>query len=473
MNHCIDSKTKARYFDLVIRNADVYTGLDHFFGDIAISNGKIVKLAKNLGAAKKDINANGSLVLPGGIDSHCHIDQPTGDSSRMADDFSSGTRSALCGGTTTIIPFALQEKGDSLIHTVTNYHVKATGHAFCDYGFHIIITDIRNGETLQEITRLAKIGYTSFKIYMTYESLKMSDYDILEILSVISQVNGVAMIHAENDECIRWLTDQLIKSKKTVARFHAVSRPEIVEAEAVYRAITLGEISGSTVLIVHVSSRQAFENISNAKMRGCNVYAETCPQYLFLTKDDLERHGEIISGRYICSPPPRDKENQKYVWENLINGNVDIFSSDHAPFNDDCCGKRIPESKQGFHKIPNGLPGLETRLALLLSEVLTRKNISINDFVKITALNQAKLFGLYPKKGVISVGSDADIVIWKKRKVIIRNKNLHHAVNYTPYEKMEVQVWPEVVFLRGNIVFKYPNFVPDIPEGEFLKRNSR
>lgn len=459
-------------YDIVIKNSEIYNFNNSFFGDIGIIGEKIAKIGCNLHPAKMYIDAENCLVLPGGIDSHCHIDQPTGDESTMADDFYSASRSALCGGTTTFIPFALQEKGVSLNNAVMNYHLKAKNKSFCDYGFHVIITDFCKGDILQEIKHLCENGYNSFKIYMTYENLKMSDYEILEILSALSVNNAVALIHAENDDCIRWLTNRLVKERKISAKYHVQSRPEIIENEAVYRVISYGELTNCRILVVHISSNVAFENINLDKLRGVKIFAETCPQYLFLTSDDLYCHGDEESGRYICSPPPRDKKNQKLIFKQIFNGNVDIFSSDHAPFNDDITGKRISESKLGFHKIPNGLPGLETRMALLLSKIIDHESMSINDFVKMTSYNQARLFGLWPQKGSISVGSDADIVIWKKGKYTIRNEFLHHAVDYTPYEGMEVLIWPNVVLLRGKVMVDRMKFVDTNPNGLFVPRFS-
>lgn len=456
--------------DLKLINCHVFTENDEFYGDISIKNGKIVSLYKCDLIAKNIIDIQNNLVLPGGVDTHCHLDQPTGNSSEMADNFTSGSKSAVCGGTTTIVPFALQQKGQTLCESINNYHIKSNNNSYCDFSFHVIITDINNGKIIEELSALIEKGYSSYKIYMTYDDLKLNDHDILIILEAISKNYGMTLIHAENDECISWLTNKLISQGLKNPFYHSVSRPESIECEAVYRAATFCEIVNARMLIVHVSSRKAFEIIAEAKKNNITIYAETCPHYLFLSADDLNCDDIKESAKYICSPPPRNIENQKYVWENIINGNVDIFSSDHAPYCNNSRGKFYKGENPSFESIPNGIPGIETRLALLLSEVINKKNISINEFVKLTSTNPAKLFGLYPRKGTISIGSDADIVVWKIKDVIIKNAKLHHNVDYTPYEGMQVSVWPDKVFIRGGLLFDGNFIEQSVRNGVFIPR---
>lgn len=456
-------------FDLVVRNARVATAADVFECDIGIRDGRIAALAQRLASAARVIDAEGRWVLPGGIDGHCHIDQPTSDGSVMADDFLSGTRSAACGGTTTVIPFACQFKGQSLRAVVDDYRRRAEGKAVVDYAFHMIVSDPAPAILDEELPALIAAGYTSFKLYMTYDDMKLDDGQILDTLAVARREGAMTMIHAENADCIAWLTDRLLAAGHAAPRFHAHARPMLVEREATHRAIALSELVDVPVLIVHVSGREAVEQIRAAQGRGLRVYGETCPQYLFLTADDLG--GEANHGmKCICSPPPRDRANQEVIWDALAGGVFEVFSSDHAPFRfAGSGGKQHAGAQASFDKVPNGIPGIETRLALLLSEGVLGGRIDINDFVALTATNVAKLYGLYPRKGTIAVGSDADLVIWNTGdEITIGNALLHHAVDYTPYEGMRIKAWPDVTISRGDVVWSRPEFHAAPGRGRFL-----
>ncbi|HEY3074097.1 MAG TPA: dihydropyrimidinase [Burkholderiales bacterium] len=455
----------AERFDLVIRNAQLTAGGRC---DIGVSRGRIASLAQDLPKASKEIDAAGRRVLPGGVDAHCHLDQPVPAPMKMADDFESGTRSAACGGTTTVIPFAAQQKGHSLAAAVEDYHRRAKAKALIDYAFHLIVTDPTEKLLADELPRLIREGYTSFKLYMTYDDLKLADGQILDVLDVARAQGAMAMIHAENAECIAWLTRRLERAGQTAPRFHAASRPMLVEREATHRAISLAELVDVPILIVHVSGREAVEQIRWAQAHGLRIYAETCPQYLFLTADALGLEG-FHGAKCVCSPPPRDKANQQVIWDAVADGLFTVFSSDHAPFRyEDPHGKKLGGREVPFRYIPNGIPGLETRLPLLYSEGVLAGRISIERFVELTAANPAKLYGLYPRKGTIAVGADADLVIWEERDVTIRNETLHHAVDYTPYEGMRLRAWPAVTVARGEVVWDgSPRGVPG--RGEFLK----
>jgi dihydropyrimidinase len=457
-------------FDLVIRNAHVATASDVFDCDIGIRGGRIAALAGSLPKGKQEIDAAGRWVLPGGVDGHCHLDQPMTDGSTMADDFYSGTLSAACGGTTTVIPFACQFKGQSLQAAVDDYHRRAEGKAVIDYAFHMIVSDPTDRVLRDELPRLIANGYTSFKIYMTYDDLKLNDRQILETLAAARRLGAMAMIHAENTDCIAWLTDQLLAAGHSAPRFHAASRPMLVEREATHRAIALSELVDVPVLIVHVSGREAVEQIRWAQGQGLRVYGETCPQYLFLTNENLEGD-DFLGAKCVCSPPPRDKANQEVIWHGLENGVFQVFSSDHAPFRyDDPRGKRVAGKGAPFNKIPNGIPGIETRLALLFSEGVRKGRIDINSFVALTATNVAKIYGLYPRKGTIAVGADADLVIWNdKVKFKLDNAMLHHNVDYTPYEGMELSAWPEMTISRGEVVWSRPEAKAAKGRGRFLR----
>ncbi|WP_447928731.1 dihydropyrimidinase [Vreelandella sp. EE27] len=457
-------------FDCVIRNARCATASDVFVADIGITDGVIAALGQSLGGGEKEIDADGRWVLPGGIDGHCHFDQPTEDGTVMADDFLSGTRSAACGGTTTVIPFALQRKGQSLREAVEDYHRRAETKATIDYAFHMIITDPTPHVLDEELPALIAEGYTSSKIYMTYDDLKLADRQIIDVLAVAREEGALVMVHAENADCISWLTERLLRAGKTAPRYHAESRPMLAEREATHRAITFAELVDVPILIVHVSGREAIEQIRWAQGNGLRIYGETCPQYLFLTADDLGSDDEIEGVKCICSPPPRDKANQKVVWDALEAGTFHVFSSDHAPFRfDGHDGKLAAGSAPSFDKVANGIPGVETRLALLFSHGVEKGRIDINQFVALTSTNVAKMYGLYPRKGTIAIGADADLVIWQTgdRKTI-DNNDLHHNVDYTPYEGIEIDTWPLMTLSRGRVVWQEGQYLGQPGMGQFL-----
>ncbi|HZZ62041.1 MAG TPA: dihydropyrimidinase [Roseiarcus sp.] len=457
-------------FDLVIRGGTAATAVDVFRTDIGVRDGRIVALANDLPKGRREIDARDHLVLPGGVDAHCHLDQPTGDESVMADDFASGTRSAACGGTTTLMPFAAQLKGQSLREAVADYHRRADGKAYLDYAFHLIVTDPTPQALGQELPALIRDGYTSFKIYMTYDALKLSDREILDVLALARSERALVMIHAENADCIGWLTERLERSGDVAPRFHATARPQVAEREATHRAISLAELVDTPILIVHVSGREAIEQIRWARSRGLRIYAETCPQYLFLTADDLAAPG-FHGAKCVCSPPPRDRASQAAVWDGLRDGLFQVFSSDHAPFRyDDPKGKKVAKATSSFACIPNGIPGLETRLPLLFSAGVNDGRVDLCQFVALTATNPAKMYGLYPRKGSIAIGADADLAIWDhNREVTIANDLLHHDVDYTPYEGVRVRGWPVTTVSRGEVVWSGGEFNAIAGRGRFLR----
>lgn len=460
-------------FDLIVRNAHVITASDIFDCDIGIRDGKIVQLGHALGTAVREIDASGRTVTPGGVDAHCHLDQPMTPPTKTADDFDSGTRSAACGGTTTIISFAAQQKGQSLQAAVEDYRARAKGKAHVDYAFHLIVSDPTPKVLQEELPELIREGFTSFKIYMTYDDMKLDDGQILDVLDVARQHGAMAMIHAENSDCIEWLTKRLEASGRTAPRFHAHARPMLVEREATHRAIALAELVDVPILIVHVSGREAVEQIRWARAHGLNVFAETCPQYLFLTAEDLGIDDSYKGARCICSPPPRDKANQQVIWDALNDGLFTVFSSDHAPFKyDGIEGKKPNGQEVEFRHIPNGIPGLETRMALLWSEGVLAGRMTANRFVELTSTGPAKAYGLHPRKGTVAVGADADLVIWDERDFVLKNEMLHHEVDYTPYEGMRLKAWPGLTLSRGEVVWDGRDFHPQSGRGELLARGA-
>ena len=456
-------------YDIVIRNARVATAADTFDCDIGIDQGVICALSQHLPvAAKTEIDAAGRIVTPGGIDGHCHIDQPTSDGTVCADTFTSATRSAACGGTTTVMPFVMQQHSMSLRAAVEDYHRRAAGQSLVDYAFHLIINDVNESVVGQELPALIHDGYTSFKIYMTYEDMRLDDREVLDILALARREQAMVMVHAENADAIGWLTQRLEEAGKTQPHYHATSRPMPVEREATHRAITLAELVGVPILIVHVSAREAIEQIRWAQGRGLKILAETCPQYLFLTEDDLRRPG-FEGAKFICSPPPRDAANQEVVWDALVNGTFAVFSSDHAPTRfDDPKGKKIRGESASFKWVPNGVPGLETRLPLLYSHGVRSGRLSVNEFVALTSTNVARIYGL-ERKGRISIGADADLVIWDEgEERIITNDRLHHDVDYTPYEGITVDAWPAMTMSRGVVVWDGEQPADRMEHGQFI-----
>ena len=458
-------------FDLLIRNGTVATAADTFQADVVIKDGRVVALGHDLGPADQEINAAGKLVLPGGIEGHCHIEQISSSRVMTADDFYSGTVSAVFGGTTTVIPFAAQQKGDSLRQTVEDYHACAGPKAVIDYGFHLIISDPSEQVIGQELPALIKDGYTSFKVYMTYDDLRLDDYQMLEVLSAARRDGAMVMVHAENHDMIRWLSEKLLDAGHWLPQYHAISHSRAGEGEAAHRAIALSRLMDQPILVVHVSSEEAMDEIRLAQDKGLKIFAETCPQYLFLTAEDLKREG-MDGAMFCCSPPPRDANDQEAMWRGLANGTFTVFSSDHAPYRYDDSGKLAAGPQPTFKQIANGVPGIELRLPLLFSEGVGKGRIDLNRFVALTATNVAKLYGVYPQKGTIAVGSDADIAIWDPDlEQTVEHAMLHDNVGYTPYTGIKLKGWPTTVLSRGRIVVVDNELHAERGSGQFLARS--
>jgi dihydropyrimidinase len=455
-------------YDLVIRNGTVATAADTTVCDIGIKDGVVATLGQSLGSGLREIDASGRLVLPGGVDSHCHIEQRSSAGVVCADDFYSATVAAAFGGTTTVIPFAAQHRGQSLRQVVEEYHAAASPKAVVDYAFHLIISDPTEQVMGQELPALIRDGYTSFKVYMTYDLLQLNDGQMLDILALARREGALVMVHAENYDMIKWLTSRLLNRGLGAPRYHAVSHARLAEGEATNRAVTLSQLLDVPILLVHVSAAEAIEVIRNAQTRGLKIYGETCPQYLFLTADDIAKPG-VEGAKFCCSPPPRDHAAQEAVWAGLRNGTFQVFSSDHAPYRFDASGKLPKGEKTTFKDIANGVPGIELRLPLLFSEGVRQGRLDLNAFVALTATNHAKLYGLYPKKGTIAVGSDADIAIWDpERETEITAGILHDNVGYTPYEGRKLRGWPVTVLSRGRIVVEDGQLAAQRGSGVFL-----
>lgn len=462
-------------YDLVITGGTIATASDTFQADIGIKDGRIAALAMDLASeATEVIDAEGHYVLPGGIDSHVHISQPSGEGIVMADDFESGTLSALYGGNTTVMPFCLQQKGQGIRDALTWYHGLAEGNCYTDVAFHLIISDPTDKVLGQELPAAVEDGYTSFKVFMTYDQLRLNDSELLATFDVARRHGATVLVHCENEDAIQFLVERHEKAGDVRPVSHATTRPSVVEREATHRALSLAEVVDTPITIVHVSNRASIEEISRARARGRPVVAETCPQYLFLTADNL-RGMDWEGAKFVCSPPPRNTDEQTACWEALENGTFDLFSSDHCPFRYDSeTGKLNPKGAKNFRHIPNGIPGVETRQPLLFSEGVMKGRIDINRFVALTSTNHAKTYGLYPNKGTIAVGADADIAIWDPRVTrTITHDDLHDGADYSPYEGISVTGWPMTVVLRGQVMMRDGSVECAEGDGRYQTRTKR
>ncbi|MDH3030957.1 dihydropyrimidinase [Methylobacterium fujisawaense] len=462
-------------FDLAIRGGTVVTASDTVRADVGVRGGRIVAVAEGIADAARVIDASGLLVLPGGIDSHVHIAQDSGPGIVMADDFASATRAAAAGGNTCVMPFALQPRGASLRGAVDAYRARAEGQCHVDVAIHMIISDPTEAVLGQELPALVADGYTSFKVFMTYDDLVLNDRQLLDVFHVARRQSARVMVHAEGYDAIRYLSERLERAGETRPYGHALSRPEIVEREAAHRAISHAELIDLPIVIVHVSGREATEQIAWAQGRGLKIRAETCPQYLTLTAEDMKGLGQddpMAGSKYVCSPPTRDVESQEAVWSGIRRGIFDVVSSDHCPFRyDDPQGKLNPRGKTSFRWIPNGIPGIETRLPVFFSEGVSKGRISLNQFAALTATNHAKLYGLYPRKGSIAPGFDADLTLWDpNRRETIRQANLHHGSDYTPWEGFEVTGWPVMTIAGGQVIAEDGRVLSEPGRGRVLDR---
>src|ERR1700758_216670 len=429
-------------FDTIIRNGSVVTATDTYLADIAIANGKIAAIGKDLPTQNSShvLDAAGKLVLPGGIDVHTHLDMPFGGTT-SADDFETGTRAAAFGGTTSVVDFAIQYRGQTLHHAWETWMRKAEGKAVIDYGFHMIMTEV-NDQLELEMDALVRQGVTSFKLFMAYPGVFMlDDGSIFKALLRTGKNGGTICMHAENGGVIDVLVQRALAEGKTAPKYHALTRPARAEAEATHRAIALAEMADVPIYIVHLSAAEALEMVTEARDRGLPAYAETCPQYLFLSYDNYEEPG-FDGAKYVMSPPLRPKEGQERLWRGLRFNDLQAISTDHCPF----CMKEQKELGRGdFSKIPNGMPGIEHRIDLLHQGVVDGE-LSLARWVEVNSTTPARMFGLYPRKGTIAPGSDADIVVYDPGLRHMLSAQTHHmAVDYSAYEGREVRGGASVV----------------------------
>ena len=453
---------------ILIKNGRIVTATDDYFADVYIEGETVSLIGKNLDQpADEVIDAKGKLVIPGGIDPHTHLDMPFGGTT-SADDFESGTKAAAWGGTTTLVDFAIQTKGESTLKGLDAWHAKAEGKATIDYGFHMIITDMPD-ERLGEMQKLADAGVTSYKLFMAYPGvLYVDDGTLYRAFRQAGENNTRICMHAENGIVIDEIIKRAVEDGKVAPKYHALTRPTRMEAEGVYRSIAIAEVAEVPLYIVHLSSSDALEQVKLARARGVDVMAETCPQYLFLDQSYYEQEG-FEGAKYVMTPALREKWNQDVLWKGLEMGHLATVATDHCPF---CFKEQKELGRDSFTKIPNGAPGVENRMALLYQGVVN-KRLDLNRFVELTSTRAAKTFGLFPKKGTIAVGSDADIVVFdpeRRETLSIDNPRTHHMkVDYCTYEGFEVQGYPDTVLSRGRVLVDGGSMKAE-GGGRFIKR---
>jgi dihydropyrimidinase len=457
-------------FDLVIRGGTIVTGSDQFAADVGVKGGQVVALGRLQGPADRVVDADGMLVMPGGVDNHVHVDQPA-PGVEMCDDFDSGTASAAAGGTTTIICFSWQEKGQSLAAVTAGYHEKAK-KARIDYTFHLTITDPTPTVLKEELPRLIADGSRSIKIFMTYDGVRLNDAEVIRVLAEARRNRALVCVHAEHHDLLAWITEQLVEAGLTAPKYHAWGKPMVVEREAVNRIIAFAEALDVPIQVFHVSGAESAEEIARAQARGLKVWAETCPHYLTLTADDLDRPG-FEGAKFVFGPPARTKADQEALWGYIRRGVIDVVSSDHSPTRfDDRKGKKVAGDNAPFNRIPNGIPGLAARLPVLFTEGVSAGRIDAPTFVRLVSTNPAKLFGLFPRKGTIAIGSDADFVIFDPDKSLtLTNAHMHHGGDYTPYEGYTTRGYPAATYVRGTPVFDGEKVVGAPGYGQFLARS--
>ncbi len=460
----------------IIRNGHIVTAVDDYFADILIVDGQIDSIGRNLvdGADTSVIDAKGLLVLPGGVDCHTHMDNTFGDST-TCDSFESGTRSAAFGGTTTIVDFAFQRQGVGVLEAIERARTKGAAGACIDYGFHVIVTGV-DAQVLADMQHAIRHeGISSFKMFMAYPgSVMVDDAAIFQAMRMVGQHGGMIALHAENGTIIDLLIKEALTQGHTAPKYHALTRPAIMEGEATHRGIRLAELAQAPVYFVHLSAKEALKHVVEARDLGVPVFAETCPHYLFFD-DSVYDNDDFDLARYVMSPPLRSKDSQNALWTALRTDDLQLVSTDHCPF----CMKeghlgrvnQKPLGRNDFSKIPNGVPGVETRMATLYDGGVRGGRISLNRFVELTSTAPAKLFGLFPQKGTIAVGSDADIVLFDPgEQHVITAKNQHSNCDFTLFEGKRVTGKVRQVMLRGELIVDSDQWLGEAGGGRFVSR---
>jgi dihydropyrimidinase len=449
--------------DIVLRGGTVVTAKDSYRADVGVQAGLVAMIGQDL-QGHQVLDVSGKYVLPGAVDPHTHMELEFMDTV-SCDDFYHGSVAAACGGTTTIIDYAEQSKGGTLRQAVEDWRAKADPKVVIDYGLHVSVTDARE-DVLAEMEEIVRAGVFSFKCYLAYPE-RLRDDELLRVLLRARDIGALVNVHCENGWLVDCMTDKLLKEGKTGPRWHPRSRPAPFEAEATQRAITLASIAETPLHVVHLTCEGALGAARRARDAGQPVLVETCPQYLLLDVDRYDEPG-FNGAKYVISPPLREKENLEALWRGIALGDVDSIGTDHCPFN--FIGQK-DLGRDDFTKIPNGMPGIETRVPLMYHEGVNEGRISLNRFVELVATNPARIFGLYPQKGTIAVGSDADLVVWDPDKEMpLTVENLHMNVDYSPYESITVSGYPELVLARGKIIVQDNRFLGQRGAGCFLER---
>lgn len=469
-------------FDLVVRGGTLASAAEVFEADIGIRDGRIAALGHGLGRGREEIPAKGMIVTPGGLDSHCHLEEMGQDGTVHEESFASGSAAALAGGTTSFICFLPQWKGHSLAASAPGYEARAAASR-ADYSFHQIITDPTPEVMEKELPALVARGIRSLKVFLTYDPLRLTDAQFLEVLASARRLGAFVTVHCENYDAIGWRIQALLKAGLTDPLQHAWSRPPVVEREATHRAIALAELVDQPIQVFHVSCEEAAAEIARARARGLKVWGETCPQYFTLSHEDLTG-ADFAGAKAVCSPALREAGENARIWRRIQDGTLDVVTSDHCGFSF-ATQKRVaggsaygtgaavrrPDGMPAFNAIPNGVPGIETRLPVLFSEGVSKGRIDLPAFVRLSSANAAALFGLAGRKGSLAPGADADLVLWDPdAERVIRNDGLHHAIDYTPWEGMAVKGWPSVTIRRGEVAVREGEVLAPPGSGRFLPR---
>ena len=452
--------------DLIIKNGMVVTATESYRADIGVDGGTIALIGRDL-SGEEVIDAAGMLVLPGGVDPHTHMELPFM-GSISADDFRTGTIAAACGGTTTIIDFAIQSAGQTLRQALDIWLKKAEGKACIDYGMHVAIGAM-DDERIAEMGDMVGLGVPSFKVFMAYKgSFMVDDETLFRALLRAKEIGGLIAVHAENGDILHYLINKHVAEGKREPIWHARSHPPEAEAEATHRAVVMAGMTGAPLYVVHMTAGDALEALKAGRAKGFKVFGETCPQYLMFSVEKYAEPG-FEGAKYVMSPPLREKGDAEALWKGLAGGDLQAVGTDHCPFN--FVGQK-DMGKDDFSKIPNGMPSVETRLPLLYHFGVNQGRFSVNRFVELVATGPARLFGLLPRKGTISVGADADLVLWDPNKEHrLTRESLHMNVDYSPYEDVTVRGYPALTLQRGKVIVRNNQFVGDVGAGKFLKRS--
>ena len=456
-------------YDTVIRGGTVATATDTFRADIGISGESIAAIGLDLPAGRQEVDATGRLVLPGGVDAHAHIEQLSAAGIMNADTWESATASAALGGTTSVISFAAQHVGGDIAEVVSDYAALARRGAIIDYAFHLIVSDPTHATLHEHLPALLGGGHGSVKAFMTYDRLRLDDEQMLDLMLAARAGGAMVCVHAENHGMIAWMGRRLVERGYVAPKYHAVSHPRASEAEAFDRLVAMAALVDQPVMIFHVSTREGVEAVRRARGAGHKVFAETCPQYLFLTAADLDKPG-VDGAKWMCSPPPRSADDQEALWQGLALGDLQVISSDHAPYPFDATGKLRAGPEPTFKQIANGLPGLQWRQPLLFDAMVSKGRLGLQKFVELTSTAPARLYNL-PNKGSVAIGQDADLCIWDPgREVTIDDTMVRDLTGYTPYAGRSVTGWPETVLRRGEVLVREGSLEAQPGSGRFLPR---